>query len=68
MRDRLKAMRGFTSAYNVMWARHHIRYSDLKDRDAIERQKEQELRNLMPEKVRKFYDKLMERIERIAEE
>jgi len=29
MRDRLKAMRGFTSSYNVLWARHHIRHSDI---------------------------------------
>lgn len=68
MRDRLKAMRGFTSSYNVMWARHHIRYSDLKDREEVERKREQELRSLMPEKVRNFYDKLMKRIEKIAEE
>jgi hypothetical protein len=29
MRDKLKAMRGFTSSYNVLWGRNHIRYTDV---------------------------------------
>lgn len=31
MRDKLKAMRGFTSSYNVMWGRHHIRHDHITD-------------------------------------
>jgi hypothetical protein len=29
MRDKLKAMRGFTSSYNVIWGRHMIRPCDV---------------------------------------
>lgn len=29
MRDKLKAMRGFTSSHNVLWARHHIRHDHI---------------------------------------
>ncbi len=35
MRDKLKAMRGFTSSYNVLWARHHLRYTDMMDKEEI---------------------------------
>ncbi len=33
MRDKIKAMRGFTSSYNVLWGRHHIRHTDITGRE-----------------------------------
>ncbi len=48
MRDKLKAMRGFTSAYNVLWAKHHIRHSDISNSEERKKQKDDQIRNLMP--------------------
>lgn len=66
MRDKLKAMRGFTSAYNVLWARHHINYVDLMNNRDKEKEKQQQIRDVLPERIRKYYDKIMRLIERFA--
>jgi hypothetical protein len=41
MRDKLKAMRGFTSPYNVLWARHHIRYTDVMGSEEARKKREE---------------------------
>ena len=58
-------MRGFTSPYNVMWARHHLRPDDLMTGDR-KKEKEEQVRRMVPERVRRFYDKVMDKLEELA--
>ncbi len=49
----------------MMWARHHLKPDDFMTDDK-RKQKEEQLKSMIPEKVRKFYDKVMDKLQEIA--